>query len=161
MSIEATNEQKLVTWSDELSVGIQEIDEQHKILVNLLNQLHDAIVHHHGGEATHQILSKLLEYTHIHFAVEESLLRILGYPDYEEHKHHHELLLNEVQKLIAKMQGGKKSISFELLHFLKMWLTKHIMEEDKEYTSFLLSKGVIANYEEPKWADKLWNFLHK
>lgn len=149
----------LVQWSDELSVGIEEIDNQHKILVDLLNDLHRAIVEHHGSEAAHRILAELLEYTRIHFAVEESLMRIMGYPDYEEHKHHHELLLNEVRLLGRKLAEGKKSVNFELLHFLKMWLTKHIMEEDMQYTPFFLSKGVQQSYEKRSWVGKFWDNL--
>ena len=150
----------LVQWSDELSVGIEEIDNQHRILVDLLNELHRAIVEHRGSEAAHRILGELLEYTRIHFAVEESLMRILGYPEYEEHKHHHELLLNEVQELSQKLEAGKKSVNFELLHFLKMWLTKHIMEEDRQYTSHFLAKGVQQSYAKRSWVGKFWDSLH-
>lgn len=150
----------LVIWSDELSVGIEEIDSQHKVLVDLLNELHRAIVGHHGSEAAHRILAELLEYTRIHFAVEESLMRILGYPDYEEHKHHHELLLNEVRMLSRKLAEGKKSVNFELLHFLKMWLTRHIMEEDQQYTPFFLSKGVQQSHAKRSWVGKFWGSLH-
>ncbi|TQV89893.1 bacteriohemerythrin [Aliikangiella coralliicola] len=150
----------LVTWSDELSVGIQEIDEQHKVLVNLLNQLYNAIVHQHGNEDAKEILGRLLEYTRVHFAVEESLMRILGYPDYDEHKKHHELLLNEVKMLGEKVMNGKKAIGFELLHFLKKWLTKHIMEEDKLYTPFFIARGVKTSYEKRSWMSKFWNSFH-
>ncbi len=161
-AVDAVSAAKLVEWSKELSVGIEEIDSQHKVLVDLLNELHRAIIERHGSETAHRILLQLLEYTRIHFAVEESLMRILGYPEYEEHKHHHELLLDEVRMLSEKLHDGKKSISFELLHFLKMWLTKHIMEEDKLYAPFLLSKGVQATYQKRSWVGKFWNSLqHK
>lgn len=156
----ANTTEDLVQWSDELSVGIEEIDNQHRILVDLLNELHRAIVEHRGSEAAHRILAELLEYTRIHFAVEESLMRILGYPDYEEHRHHHELLINEVQELSQKLEAGKKSVNFELLHFLKMWLTKHIMEEDRQYTSHFLAKGVQQSYEKRSWVGKFWDSLH-
>lgn len=77
---------EFIVWSDELSVGIEEIDEQHKVLVNLINRMHNAIAEKHGSEVVSGILAELVDYTKIHFAVEESLLRILGYPGYEEHK---------------------------------------------------------------------------
>jgi len=149
----------LIEWSDQLSVGIQEIDEQHKVLVELLNQLHDAILHHHGAEATGLILDRLCEYTKIHFAVEESLLRILNYPDYEEHKEHHEQLLAQVMELRSKMESGDHSISFELLHFLKKWLTIHILEEDSAYTEHLLSCGAQAKFEKKSWLNKFWHHI--
>lgn len=149
----------LLAWSDKLSVGIQEIDEQHKVLVDLLNQLHQTILHQLGAEATRQKMDKLCEYTKIHFAVEESILRILDYPDYAEHKKHHEQLLAQVQALRTKMESGDHFISFELLHFLKKWLTNHILEEDNAYTEHLMRCGAKARYSEPSWLNKFWNHL--
>ncbi|MEW8498684.1 MAG: hemerythrin domain-containing protein, partial [Candidatus Thiodiazotropha taylori] len=68
---------KFVEWSDALSVGIEEIDEQHKMLVDLVNKMHEAIHQRHGSDVVKSILGDLAEYTRIHFAVEESLMRIL------------------------------------------------------------------------------------
>ncbi|MFO1425295.1 MAG: hemerythrin domain-containing protein, partial [Candidatus Competibacteraceae bacterium] len=62
---------KFVEWSNELSVGIEEIDAQHKVLVDLLNQIHEAIQQRHGAEVTRDIVLRLDEYTRVHFAVEE------------------------------------------------------------------------------------------
>ena len=70
----------LIEWSDEFSVGIQEIDEQHKVLVGLLNQLHQAIREHHGRATSREILGRLAEYTRTHFLLEESLMRLTHYP---------------------------------------------------------------------------------
>lgn len=150
---------KLVEWSEELSVGIQEIDEQHKMLVDLLNQLHEAIHKRHGSEATRKILDELADYTRIHFAVEESLMRVLEYPDYEAHKREHEDLIQQMVDLKQKLDTGTHSISFELLHFLKVWLTKHILESDKEYSPYFLSKGVKASWQKKSWVGKLWGSL--
>lgn len=155
------NEQKLIEWTNELSVGIQEIDEQHKILVNLLNQLHEAIVCHHGNDTAVQIMNQLCEYTKTHFTVEESLMRILGYTDYDNHKEHHELLIKQVQRLRKKLETHGSSISFELLHFLKLWLTKHIMEEDMEYVPHFLQNGARASFNESSWLNRFWNSLNK
>lgn len=129
-------------WSDELSVGIQEIDEQHKVLVNLFNELHDAIWHKKGNDAVAHTLKALADYTRTHFMVEESLMRILGYPEYEEHKGDHEKLINQLHELEEKVSAGHHAISFELLHFLRNWLTHHIMEGDRRYAPYFLECGV-------------------
>ena len=154
-----TPPKKLMQWSEQLSVGIQEIDEQHKVLIDLLNKLHNAILHHHGADACGQIMDELCEYTKIHFAVEESILRILDYPNYENHKEHHEQLLSQVRELRHKMETENHSISFELLHFLKKWLTIHIMEEDTAYTEHLLSCGAKATFRKKTWLNKFWGSL--
>ncbi|MBL3526193.1 MAG: hemerythrin family protein [gamma proteobacterium endosymbiont of Lamellibrachia anaximandri] len=145
-----------VEWSDSLSVGIEEIDEQHKILVNLINRMHQAIHERHGSDAVKGILAELADYTRIHFAVEESLMRILNYPGYEEHKEIHEELLNHVIELVQKVESGKTAIGFELLHFLKTWLTKHIMEEDMQYTGFFLAAGANPKLSKKSWIQRLW-----
>jgi len=147
---------KFVEWSETLSVGIEEIDEQHKVLVEMVNKMHEAIHQRHGSDVVIAILSDLTDYTRIHFAVEESLMRILGFQGYEEHKAVHEELLHSVQDLQEKVASGKKSIGFELMHFLKTWLTKHIMEEDMQYSSFFLSAGAQPKLSKKSWIKRLW-----
>ncbi|PKM46622.1 MAG: hemerythrin [Gammaproteobacteria bacterium HGW-Gammaproteobacteria-1] len=149
----------LIDWSDDLSVGIQEIDDQHQFLVDLLNKLHRAIHQRQGKAAAQAILVELVDYTKIHFAVEESLMRILGYPSYDDHKEQHDHLIAEIHDLQEKLESGKKSITFELLHFLRIWLTKHIMEEDQQYGPFFLSRGAVATSEKKSIAGRLWSSL--
>ena len=147
---------KLIEWSDQLSVGIEEIDEQHKVLVNLANELNDAIINLHGREKSVSILNELIEYTRIHFAVEESLMRILDYPDYQTHKQHHEELVAEVRELQRKVNDEHKSISFELLQFLKKWLINHIIHEDKLYGPHFIAKGVVT-HQKKSFIDRFWS----
>ena len=151
---------KFVEWSDVLSVGIEEIDVQHQVLVGLVNEMHEAIRLHHSSEVVRGILNKLAEYTRIHFAVEESLMRILDYPDYEAHKSQHEGLIQAVQDLQEKVDSGKASVGFELMHFLKVWLTKHIIESDKEYSTFFLDSGAHRKLKKKSWAARLWEGIH-
>lgn len=146
----------LIVWTPELSVGIQEIDEQHKTLVDILNQLHVAIMQHHASAEVVHILDELVEYTRIHFAVEESLMRVLDYPDYEAHHAEHEKLIAQVQQFRHRVIDDGRAITFELLHFLKQWLTVHIMESDQRYTEHFIQRGVRASYEKPSWLSRLW-----
>jgi hemerythrin len=147
----------LIQWTDELSVGIQEIDEQHKVLVGLVNDMHRAIHEHHGTETAREILDRLGDYTRIHFAVEESLMRIFDYPGYDEHKKQHEELIAQFKVYHQKVQSGTAKISFELLHFLKLWLSQHILESDKEYAPHMLSLGAKAQSGQSSWFSRLWH----
>ncbi len=133
--------EQLLAWTDELSVGIEEIDRQHMELVALLNELHVAITEHRASGACLDILDKLIEYTRVHFTVEESLFRILGYPGYGPHKQEHEKLIEQIMGLQRKLKNESGNVTFELLHFLRGWLTHHILGTDKAYVPFLLSKG--------------------
>jgi hemerythrin len=150
---------KFVEWSNELSVGIEEIDAQHRILVDLLNEVHEAIQQRQGAEVTQDIIRRLDEYTRVHFAVEESLMRILHYPDYERHKEEHEKLIKQLHGLRDKLDAGKVSISFELSQFLKTWLTKHIMEGDKRYTAHFLAQGIKPELSKSSWTQRFWQSL--
>ncbi|NKF20950.1 bacteriohemerythrin [Solimonas marina] len=147
----------LIVWTPELSVGIDEIDAQHKLLVDLLNQLHVAILTQHGSAEAMHVLHELIDYTRIHFAVEESLMRVLGYPDYEAHKASHEQLLEQVLNLQRRLIDEGQGITFELLHFLKRWLSVHIMETDRSYTPHFLARGIQARYEKPSLLRRLWS----
>ena len=151
---------KFVEWSRDLSVGIEEIDDQHKVLVDLVNEMHEAIHQRRGRDVVRRVLAKLAEYTRIHFAVEESLMCILGYPDYEIHKEQHEQLIRHMSALQNKVDSGKTAIGFELMHFLKVWLTRHIMASDKEYGAYFIGVGVKPANKRKSWVGRLWDHLH-
>lgn len=159
----------LIEWGEELEMGIHEIDEQHHMLVDILNEFYEAIHEHKGTETCERILERLADYTRIHFAVEESMMRLLDYPDYQEHKRLHDELIETLKDLTVKFASGKKSVNFELIHFLRMWLTKHIQESDMDYTAYFLARGVVAKpsaslesaktdgFSIKKMWSKLWN----
>lgn len=157
MAQTAAPQRALIEWSDELSVGIQEIDEQHKVLVGLVNDMHRAIHEHHGSDTARNILEQLGDYTRVHFAVEESLMRIFDYPGYEEHKKQHEELIAQFRASQDKVRSGTAKISFELLHFLKLWLSQHILESDKEYAPHMLNLGARAKSAQSSWFSRLWH----
>ncbi len=150
----------LVEWNDKLSVGIEEIDEQHKVLVKLLNNLYAAIVQKQDADMIDKIIAELVQYTVIHFAVEESLMRIFDYPQYEEHKKHHKSLSSQVLDIQQKVKNREATVSMDLLNFLRSWLTNHIMIEDKHYSPYFIERGLKATWSSRGWTGKVWDFMH-
>lgn len=150
----------LVEWNEKLSVGIEEIDEQHKVLVKLVNDLYAAIVQKHEAEVIDNIIAELVQYTVVHFAVEESLMRIFDYPQYEEHKKHHQSLTRQVLDIQHKVKNREATVSMDLLNFLRSWLTNHIMIEDKHYSPYFLDRGLKGSWSSRNWAGKVWDFMH-
>lgn len=147
-----------VEWTEELSVGIEEIDAQHKILVGLINRLYDeTIIHKAGAEVLNEILNELVEYTIIHFAVEESLFRIFDYPGIEVHTQHHNDLKSQVAELQKKLKSGEATLNKDLLIFLKTWLQQHILQEDKLYGPYLIQQGVKSASPKSSWLGRLWH----
>jgi len=132
----------LITWSAQLSVGIDSIDEQHKKLINMINALNDAIADGSSKDIMQKVFDGLAVYTEKHFSYEEKLFAQYGYQESEAHKAEHQALMNQVSELKQKMEQGDFMIGIEVMAFLKEWLTNHIMRTDKAYSEFLVSKGV-------------------
>lgn len=117
-----------VKWSSDLSVGIPEVDEDHKKLISLLNNLFSACFAGVGDEAVEATLEALTQYTLYHFRREEILLEQLGSTQLEEHCHQHRELIQQIDKIT---QQGLHALSEEVLYFLRDWVTQHIQQEDK------------------------------
>jgi len=105
----------LIQWSNQLSVGIASIDEQHKKLVNMINVLNDALEEGQTNEVLGKIFDSLAVYTVKHFGYEEELFAQHGYGASSEHKLEHEALLKQVGDLQQKMQDGYFIVSVVLL----------------------------------------------
>ncbi len=132
----------LINWDDSYSVHIKKIDEQHKGLVKLVNELHDAMSQGAANDVLNKVLNSLVDYTIIHFNTEEELLKTYNYPDHQTHKAEHDKLTEQVKDFQVKFQEGKSTITYELMDFLSDWLINHILDSDKKYVSYLTSRGV-------------------
>lgn len=133
----------LITWSDDLSVNIKQFDDQHQGLVNLINELYDAMSAGKGSAVIGKILSGLADYTVYHFKTEEDVFQKHGYPGLEQHKFEHDNLTKQVLDFKEQFDAGKAVVSIELMKFLKDWLTNHILAGDMAYKPFLNDKGVF------------------
>ncbi len=141
----------MITWSDEYSVEIQEIDEQHKRLIQIINELYDAVATKKKREQLSAIIRELVDYTKVHFAVEETLMRIFHYAEYEGHKQIHDNIVAKVTDFQHKFEAGDDQVGMELLMFLKEWLFDHINKVDKRYSNHFTKHGVKKN-----WLRKFW-----
>ncbi len=124
----------IVTWDDRYSVGMNEIDAQHQALFETINRLWSAIVGKGSREQILVLIDELERYTVAHFSDEEKFMESTAYPDLAAHRPLHETF---VQRIAAERQGvsAGKSISLDLLHFLKDWLVQHIQVEDQRYAA--------------------------
>jgi hemerythrin len=130
---------ELFVWTDDLCVGLEELDEQHRMLAGILNELYVAVHARCEREACLDLIDRLVENTRIHFKVEESLMRLLDYPDLAAHKEQHATLIRQVTIVQDKLRNGGAPVSFELLHLLKVWLVAHIGERDKSFGNFAIA----------------------
>ncbi len=130
---------EMLVWREQYSVGVPRMDQQHKKLIGILNQLFDAMMNHHAFEVTEPLVKQLVEYTQTHFADEEALMAATGFPGLNEHREQHRRLIERVQKQVALAAGKDLFQPVQLLHFLNDWLTVHIQQEDKLYGPWIQS----------------------
>ncbi|URA09627.1 bacteriohemerythrin [Thermospira aquatica] len=130
------------TWTENMSVGVEEFDTHHKKLVDLTNQLFDAMSEGKGRQVVGGVLEELLRYSEYHFSAEEKKMKEMGYPAYPGHQAEHQKFVEEATTLYRKFQGGDIFISLDTLNFLKDWLSKHILQTDMAYKPFFNNKGI-------------------
>ncbi|NMA83763.1 MAG: hemerythrin family protein [Epulopiscium sp.] len=133
-------------WKENLSCGIEEIDNQHKQLLKLGSELYDIFKlddEHDKYDDIMEILSKLADYTVYHFGYEEQLLETYEYPNLESHKKQHQVLVVKIQDLLKQdIDSKQSSITMDLMMFIADWIERHILGSDHQYASFLIEKGV-------------------
>lgn len=133
----------LLNWNDNLSVKIPSIDEQHKVLINMINRLQDAMSSGDSRAVLGDIFDGLLKYTAQHFSYEEKLFAEHGYPDTEAHKKEHQAFVAKVVDLHKQFTGSSNfMIGVDVMKFLTDWLVNHIQGVDAKYSSHLVAKGV-------------------
>ena len=126
-----------IEWSDNLSVGFDEMDEDHRKLVELANSLHVAIDGGFPGEEISMVFAELVSYTQWHFRHEERLMQQAEYHGLEAHKKEHTELTAKVLALQASYHEGDISVPDRLMPFLREWLAHHIQEVDRETGQYL------------------------
>jgi len=137
----------MITWDDTYSVDIQEIDEQHKCLIEFMNELYMAMANKSNRDLIGDVLDKLVDYTKVHFAVEETLMRVFHYDGYEEHKAIHDKIVFRVLEFQNQFRAGNDKVGM----VLKDWLFDHINKVDKQYVKTFHKAGVKKT-----WLKKFW-----
>lgn len=132
----------LIQWKDEYSVGVNELDNQHKQLIAILNDLYDAMQQQRGNQVIGTIIAKLVNYTKTHFTTEERYMTQYAYPDLNSQKREHAAFTDKVLKFKEEFDSGRTSLSVSVTSFVKDWLVTHISGSDRKYGPFLNSKGV-------------------
>jgi len=128
-------------WTDEYSVGIRQIDEEHKALVTILNSFYNEMQENNVIEMIQDVFLKLIGYTSYHFKSEEDLFDKYNYPRAIEHKEQHAELIKQIMKYKSDFKEDRLMI-ITVASFLKNWLETHILREDMGYRNYLNSKGV-------------------
>lgn len=128
---------KDLVWSDILSVGVDEIDEDHRKLIHIFNILNHAVAEKESPEYLAATLEELINCTVWHFSHEERLMLKHRYDETAEHKAEHRDLIESAKELQQEILGANKAVAEEHMVFLERWLTGHILTTDARLAAHL------------------------
>jgi hemerythrin len=134
----------LIEWTSALSVGIDDLDEDHRFLFAAINRLDEAISDGDGHTAVARTFTALRDFTETHFSKEEGFLHEKGYDELDAHKAMHRGFERRLEEFQDRHQrDGSDGMDREVLNFLVVWIIEHIKREDMRYKDFFRQNGVI------------------
>ena len=126
-------------WSGDLGVGVDELDAEHELQVGLVRALEGRL----GGsrEEAAGLLEQLLDYSRVHFAAEELMMRLHAYPGHGEHEAEHGKLLEQLEEIRSAWRAGQVQPTKELVTALRHWLAEHVQTFDRGLALHLRNLG--------------------
>ncbi len=128
-------------WKEEYSIGVKELDEQHKKMFELGDKISRLVFDNSTEDYLNEIVSileKLREYTKYHFNYEEEHMDLNGYVHQHTHSIQHSYLMERIEKISNKgISSNQRETLMEMVNFLYDWISKHILREDMKYKEFL------------------------
>ncbi len=131
-----------IQWDESFSVGVVQMDRQHKRIIDMINQLLRDPAANVSSETVSEILTKITKYSQEHFATEEEILEQHGYPELSSHKKAHRAFRKKAVAFCLDTMDRQTSVPADVLHYLKEWWTQHILTVDMRLSSFYKEKGV-------------------
>ncbi len=123
----------LLHWDDKFFVHVKKIDEQHKKLVNMVNDFYSHVNNNAHTDKLQKLLNGLADYTVYHFETEEKYMMDINYSDIDSHKKEHAEFVEKILDVKNRYESGKMVMSLEITNFVKNWLVDHIMGTDQKY----------------------------
>ena len=135
---------KNVEWTDDMSVGVELIDGQHRALIDRLNKLASAIERRQGEAEISRTLGFLIDYTRLHFSAEEGFMLTHAYPGLAEHRARHAEFRRMLSTLEEDLEeeGATKGLADSIRLFIAGWFLNHIQSVDREFGTYVAEKGI-------------------
>jgi hemerythrin len=132
-----------IEWSARYLVNVQSIDEQHRQLVVMLNELYDAMVERRSADGVKRVVDRMNHYAKEHFSLEERYMVHTDYADYADHKAQHAEFVCKTRDLQVRLSDSRQVLSIEIVNYLREWLTNHILRTDQRLAVFLNERGIV------------------
>ena len=132
---------EIVVWEEKYNTGIKLIDEQHRELAGLINELYRACrAGEEVGVAFKAAMSRMVEYVHHHYATEQKFMLKIKYPGYNEHLKEHDVLVKDILGSAKDFNQGKRFVPHHFVRTLRDWLLSHIAVSDKQYAAYFVDQ---------------------
>ncbi len=128
-------------WGDDMIIDHGPIDQDHRKLVDLVNELHTATSAGLGQTVVNKIMSELIFYTRDHLTREEQQMALVDFPDLEAHQHSHARFMASMHALVQKQASGSLTVASQLSSLLRDWLSIHIRRSDNALRLHLKTKS--------------------
>lgn len=135
----------LMQWNERWAVGVQMIDDDHKHLVKLINELHDSLAAGKSRDVIGPTLKALVQYTKTHFGREQAEMAKYSYPKMGEHVKAHTDFVSKVVDVQARLKKGSDAVTMEVMLFLRDWLLQHISNVDRSLADFLREAKMLKS----------------
>lgn len=132
----------IIQWTNEWSVGVEQIDRQHQKLVEIINKLETPMVQEKEKEVLFSVIQELMAYAKIHFKTEEQYFKQFGYEDSNVHKTQHVSFVKKISKFCEDYISGRSGLTESIKNFLFNWIADHIKGSDKKYTDCFNRNGL-------------------
>jgi hemerythrin-like metal-binding protein len=132
----------LLKWTKKYSVGVKAMDDQHINLVEILNELHAAMLKGQAQSVAGSLFKKLTDYALKHFTDEEAMLVAARYPGLAKHREEHHEESRKLGEFVARYEQGDQTMYPQLLRFLGKWLHDHMQGDDKKFTAWMNEHGI-------------------
>lgn len=126
-----------LAWNDELSIGDEAIDSQHKRMIRLIDSFLEAAKGEEKDAAVKQALKEVCDYTKIHFRDEEAFMEDIGFPQLDWHRQEHTKLQQQITDYALSYCLDAGVTAQDMKVFLKIWLTEHILKADMRIGDFI------------------------
>ncbi len=133
---------EIINWRDEFSVGVKEMDDQHKKLIEMVNKLIAEQKNLTDQKTIADLLTEMTDYAQVHFRAEEYLMAEYDYDQKTLQEQQHQDFIDKTIAFYSASDVGPNILSTALLDYLATWLIGHILKEDMKYKDFFISKGL-------------------
>ncbi|MBL6958226.1 MAG: bacteriohemerythrin [Rhodospirillales bacterium] len=128
----------LIEWSDAFLIGIEELDYEHRSLIDDINELHRELTEHDDKDKIENTLGDILVRMQTHFALEEHVMQANKFPGYNEHKTQHNKLLDEYTGFLVQCKTAPDTGDCQAVKgMLNMWIVEHILTSDKQMSAMV------------------------